>query len=147
MPEPAERFARFSALVETVDALLGDAETAQAPRPPLVLAAHAPRALRLAAARADCVNTYAAGDDAVEVIHARMQIVDAECRVLGREPVALRRSVASFFGLSEPVPERDEFLAWTQPYREMGVEEFIVYWPRAQSADGLAALTGSFPGD
>jgi alkanesulfonate monooxygenase SsuD/methylene tetrahydromethanopterin reductase-like flavin-dependent oxidoreductase (luciferase family) len=142
VPEPAERFARFSELVETVDAVLRDAETAQAPRPPLVLAAHAPQALRLAAARADCVNTYAAGDDAVDVIRERMQLVDSECRALGREPVALRRSVASFFGLSEPVPERDEFLAWTQPYREMGVQEFIVYWPRTDSPEGLAALTG-----
>jgi alkanesulfonate monooxygenase SsuD/methylene tetrahydromethanopterin reductase-like flavin-dependent oxidoreductase (luciferase family) len=154
--EPRERFARFSEMVDVVDALLTTGEVVhrgkhydlearvlrplQQPRPPLVLAAQGPRALRLAAARADCLSTYAAGAAAVETIGQRLQLVEAECIRIGRDPSTLRRSVATFFGLSEPLPSRDEFVAWTKPYRELGVDEFVVYWPSDEHPEKLAAL-------
>lgn len=166
--EPAERFARFAETVDIVDALLtgGTVEhhgryydlearvqrPAQSPRPPLVLGALAPRALRLAAARADCLSTYAAsgrltggiaqGAEAVEMIGERMRLVDAECARIGRDPGTLRRSLLTFFGYAEPTPSRDAFERWMQPYREVGIDEFVLYWPSDDDAGKLAAIAG-----
>lgn len=165
--QPAERFGRLAETVEILDELLTQGQVdhhgrfyelearvrrpVQRPRPPLVVAALGPRALRLAAARADVVSTYAvaesvssgvaAGDAAVDLIRERMAIVDAECARIGRRPASLRRSLLTFFGVLEPLPSADEFAAWTEPYREIGVGEFVVYWPAGGDPEGLRALT------
>ena len=166
-----ERFARLAETVEIMDALLSRGEVAhrgsfyelearvqrpiQMPRPPLVIGALAPRALRLAAARADAVSTYpvaesfasgvSTGAAAIEVVRGRMATVDAECRRIGRDPAAVRRSLLTFFGVLEPLPSGDEFSEWAEPYREIGIGEFVVYWPRARDDENrleeLAALS------
>jgi alkanesulfonate monooxygenase SsuD/methylene tetrahydromethanopterin reductase-like flavin-dependent oxidoreductase (luciferase family) len=166
--EPAERFARFAETVDIVDTLLTDGTVEhhgtyydlearvqrplKRPRPPLVLGALAPRALRFAAARADCLSTYAAsgrlssgiaqGAEAVEMIEERMRLVDAECARIGRDPGSLRRSLLTFFGYADPLPERGELEEWTRPYREMGIDEFVLYWPSDEDEGKLATLVG-----
>lgn len=166
--EPAERFARLDETVGIVDALLTRGEVAhsgrfyelearvraplQTPRPPLVVGALAPRALRLAAARAECVSTYAvgagplssgvaSGHEAVELIRERMEIVDAECARIGRNPSTLRRSLLTFFGYLEPLPHVAEFVRWIGPYRDVGIDEFVVYWPADDDVDSLSRLS------
>lgn len=168
--EPAERLGRLGETVEVVDALLTHGEVdhrgrfydlearvqrpLQVPRPPLVLGALAPGALRLAAARADCLSTYAvatgplsagvaSGQEAVDLIRERMQIVDAECARIGRDPSTLRRSLLTFFGYLEPLPDRDGFARWARPYQEAGVGEFVVYWPAHDDSERLAGLSPS----
>lgn len=162
-----ERFGRLAETLEIVDGLLSEGTVAhvgrfyevearvqrpvQRPRPALVLGALAPRALRLAAARADAVSTYAVAESvsagiatgaaAVELIRDRMEVVNAECRRIGRDPATLRRSLLTFFGVREPLPSADAFAAWTTPYREIGIEEFVVYWPGDGDPGELQALT------
>lgn len=168
--EPAERFGRLAETVEIVDGLLTHGELGhrgafyeldarvqrpvQVPRPPLVIGALGSRALRLAAAHGDAVSTYpvgagaridggvVGGADAVALIGERMSIVDAECERIGRDPASLRRSLVTFFGVLEPLPDPEAFAAWTEPYREIGVEEFVVYWPEDGDAERLGDLTG-----
>lgn len=165
----AERFGRLAETVEILDALLSRGEVAhrgrfyelearvqrpvQSPRPALVVGALAPGALRLAAARADALSTYAVsesfaagvatGAEAVEVTRARMEIVDEECRRIGRDPASLRRSLLTFFGVLEPLPSADHWAEWTAPYREMGIDEFVVYWPSDGDDEKLRDLVAS----
>lgn len=164
-----ERFARLAETVEIVDELLREGEVAhsgrfyqvqarvrrpvQTPRPPLVVGALAPRALRLAATHADAVSTYAvaetissgvaAGAAAVDLIRQRMEIVDAECRRIGRDPSSLRRSLLTFFGVLEPLPSANEWADWTTPYRAIGIDEFVVYWPSEDEPEKLRELIAS----
>jgi len=163
--EPAERFERLSELVSIVDALLTEgvvdhqgslyqlsarvARPSQQPRPPLVIGALSPRALRLAANRADCLNTYAAGGSlaevidhrqaAIDTIRNRLALVDAECVRIGRDPASLRRSLLTFFGYLEPLPTKEQFIDWCAPYQSIGIDEFVVYWP-SEGAHALEAL-------
>ncbi len=164
--EPAERFARLAESLEIVDDLLARGRVAhhgrfydveahvrrpvQVPRPPLIVGALGPRALRLAAARADCVSTYAVidsvaaglatGNEAVEIIRRRMSIIDAECARIGRSRDSLRRSLLTFFGVLEPLPDVREFERWTKPYRELGINEFVLYWPGKDNPEMLTGL-------
>lgn len=166
--EPAERFARLAETVEIVDALLTignidhhgrfyDVEArvqrpVQTPRPPLVVGALGPRALRMAAASADAISTYpvakslsqgvATGVEAVDLVRERMEIVDAECERIGRDPSSLRRSLLTFFGVLEPLPTANDFAEWAHPYREIGIGEFVVYWPADDDPEKLRALSG-----
>ncbi len=166
--EPAERFERLAETVEIVGRLLGEGSIShrgrfyelearvqlpiQKPRPPLVVGALAPRALRLAAAKADAVSTYAVADRissgvatgaaAVDLVRGRMTTVNEECRRIGRDPATLRRSLLTFFGMLEPLPAADEFAEWTRPYRELGIDEFVVYWPVEAEREKLGALAG-----
>ena len=164
--EPAERFARLEETLEIVDTLLatGDVDhhgrfydvearvqrPVQRPRPPIVVGALGPRALRLAAAHADALSTYpvakslsagaAFGTEAVELVRERMEIVDAECERIGRDPAHLRRSLLTFFGVLEPLPTANDFAEWTHRYREIGISEFVVYWPADEDPEKLREL-------
>jgi hypothetical protein len=78
--------------------------------------------------------------DAVELIRRRMEIVDAECERIGRDPSTLRRSLLTFFGVLEPLPDAKEFAGWSGPYRELGITEFVVYWPADGNPETLREL-------
>jgi alkanesulfonate monooxygenase SsuD/methylene tetrahydromethanopterin reductase-like flavin-dependent oxidoreductase (luciferase family) len=103
--ERAERFAEY---VELVDRLARDddvtydgawyrttgATTApgfvQRPRPPIVLAAHSPGTLRVAARFADTWNTYGPTLEEAQITSRRL---DDACLETGRDPSEIRRSV------------------------------------------------------
>jgi len=78
---------------------------------------------------------------AVEVIRERMTVVDDECERIGRPAASLRRSLLTFFGYLDPMPDRTRFLEWCAPYREFGFDEFVVYWP-SEGRSALEALAG-----
>jgi alkanesulfonate monooxygenase SsuD/methylene tetrahydromethanopterin reductase-like flavin-dependent oxidoreductase (luciferase family) len=166
---PREQLDRLTETVEILDSLLAAGRVkhdgryytlearvrppVQQPRPPLVVGALAPGSLRVAAARADAVSTYpvraggrisagdvASGDDALATIRARMEIVDRECERIGRDPATLRRSLLTFFGVRDALLPPDEFAEWAEPYRRIGITEFVVYWPANGDEDSLAAL-------
>ena len=166
---PREQFGRLTEVVEILDALLAKGQVhheghhysvearvrppVQQPRPPLVVGAVAPGSLRLAAARADALSTYAVrpggrvsagevlvGEDAVATIRERMELVDRECERIGRDPATLRRSLLTFFGIRDPLLPPDQFEEWAEPYRATGITEFVVYWPTNGDEDALAAL-------
>jgi len=166
---PREQLGRLTETVEILDALLATGECdhddryytvtahvrrpVQQPRPPLVVGALAPGALRVAAARADAVSTYpvpaggriseggvAEGDDALATIRGRMEFVDRECERIGRDPATLRRSLLTFFGVREPLLPPERFAEWAELYGAIGITEFVVYWPTDGDEDALAAL-------
>jgi alkanesulfonate monooxygenase SsuD/methylene tetrahydromethanopterin reductase-like flavin-dependent oxidoreductase (luciferase family) len=166
---PREQLGRLTETVEILDALLATGECdhddryytvtahvrrpVQQPRPPLAVGALAPGALRVAAERADAVSTYpvpaggriseggvAEGDDALATIRGRMEFVDRECERIGRDPATLRRSLLTFFGVREPLLPPERFAEWAEPYRAIGITEFVVYWPTDGDEDALAAL-------
>ncbi len=114
-PEPPDRVDRFSEAVEVIHALLGggpvtydgrhyrleDAPLAplpvQRPRMPLLIAAHRPRMLRIAARFADIWDTFpvipgAATETVTESVPDQAARVDEYLREAGRDPGELRRS-------------------------------------------------------
>ncbi len=113
------------------------------PRPPLVVAAHGDRGLRVAARHADGWNSFggqpypAAVDPAGRVplatavaetarLSARL---DGFCEEIGRDPGSLRRSVLAFCPVPDPLSSLDAFDAYVGAYAGLGMEEVVFYWP------------------
>jgi alkanesulfonate monooxygenase SsuD/methylene tetrahydromethanopterin reductase-like flavin-dependent oxidoreductase (luciferase family) len=115
LPKPAERVDRFAEAVELISLLMAHERTTyagrfyqlddapleprpiQSPRIPILIAAHRPRMLRLAAAYADQWDTFAAipdtATDGVQTeLAERIRYLDDACRAIGRDPNEIRRS-------------------------------------------------------
>jgi alkanesulfonate monooxygenase SsuD/methylene tetrahydromethanopterin reductase-like flavin-dependent oxidoreductase (luciferase family) len=144
---PAERAGRFAEYVDLVDRLLrsqGDDDgvfegrwyrterahmapgCVQSPRPPILLAAHGPRSLRVAARHADIWNTYGPSlEDAI----ARRRLLDEACRTEGRDPAHITGSV--LFGIRDDTAWRDaaEFATLVRRWHEAGFRDFVFYDP------------------
>ncbi len=113
----------------------------QVPRPPILVAAQGPRAIRVAAARADIWNSLGgqpiAGDalsldDAVAETRRQMEQLDAACVELGRDPSSIRRSVFAYrSGIYQSL---DAFETWVGRMLEIGIGEFVVMYPGGDSA-------------
>lgn len=115
----------------------------QQPRPPIIIAAHGDRGLRLVAQYADGWNTlggqpYRLARDpnkrrtlveAVAETQRLSQRLDAFCREVGRDPSTIRRSIATYWPVSEPLSSVDTFDEYVGRYREIGIDEIIFYWP------------------
>ena len=147
-PEPAERVKRFHEAVEIVDSLLRNDVTSysgsyyqlkeapsrplpvQKPRPPLVLAGHKPRMLRIAARYADTWNSFGTVDEMRE----RNQLLDAECEKIGRDPRVIVRSLYGWAAMlpSDPWQSLDAFHDMIGHYAEAGVNEFLIDQPRPE---------------
>jgi len=158
---PGERVDRLDEYVEIVDRLLRDEETTfegrfyrvegaslrprpvQQPRPPLLIAALAPRMLAIAARRADVWNSISfakthAGQ--IEETRARIAQIDAACAAIGRDPSTLRRSYlmfdptarASGGGLAYYASD-DAFARMAGDVVELGIREIGVYYPAMES--------------
>ena len=151
---PAERLDRFAEQLAILDqALRGEpvdhtgtyyrAEVTvtppiQRPRPPFMIAAQGPKTMRLVARYADAWNTLGGQptwatrlptDDAFTTLRRQMEQLDAACAAIGRDPKAIRRSVYAF-RVDPPVfSSVDAFTDYVGRHREVGIEEFIVYWP------------------
>lgn len=117
----------------------------QRPRPPILVAAQAPRALRLAARHADTWNTLGgqpvSGDrltvaEAVAATRRQVEMIEAACVAGGRDPATLRRSVFAWRARAFASP--DAFSEWVGRYRELGFTDFAFWWP--PSEDGRAVL-------
>lgn len=71
----------------------------QSPRPPIIIAALAPRMLRLAARYADSWNSLsfqASFEEQLAETRDRGVAIDGYCRAIGRDPATLRRSYTMF---------------------------------------------------
>jgi alkanesulfonate monooxygenase SsuD/methylene tetrahydromethanopterin reductase-like flavin-dependent oxidoreductase (luciferase family) len=116
LPAPAERVDRFEEALEVITRLMSQDRTSyrgrhyrlddaplaprpvQEPRIPILIAAHRPRMLRLAARYADQWDTFAeiAGTATEGVgwgIEDRIRYLDESCRAIGRDPGEIRRSL------------------------------------------------------
>jgi alkanesulfonate monooxygenase SsuD/methylene tetrahydromethanopterin reductase-like flavin-dependent oxidoreductase (luciferase family) len=148
---PAERVARFAEFVELVDLLLRQqmttydgefyrcvrAETipspVQRPRPPITIAAHGPKMLRIAARFADSWSQWGGyevetEEDFYRVISERCERFDELAAGVGRDPREIRHSLVCFPPLT-PWESTDYFTDMVGRFRAFGIDEFVLYWP------------------
>jgi len=145
-PEPPELVQRFREAVHVVDTLLRHEVSSydgrhyqlrqaltnprplQQPRPPLVLAAHKPRMLRVVAEYADGWNSFGTVDE----MATRNKILDEHCAAIGRSPDAIRRSLYGWASIlpSDPWESPAAFEDMVGRYGEVGVNEFLIDYPR-----------------
>jgi len=153
----AEQVERFRETVEIVDATLRGAASyagrhysgegvtmapgpVQLPRPPLTLAAHGPRTLRIAARHADCWNTVTTRDlppgEVLALVRQRGALLDRFATEENRDPATIRRSVLigsdDWPALSSAAAFREAVLR----YRDAGVPEVVLVHPD-HPAEGL----------
>jgi alkanesulfonate monooxygenase SsuD/methylene tetrahydromethanopterin reductase-like flavin-dependent oxidoreductase (luciferase family) len=152
-PEPpGERVARFREFVELLDRLLRnevttyrgryfwcrEAETfpgpVQRPRPPITVAAHGPKMLRIAAEFGDGWSSWGGYDIETEarffeVTRERCARFDDLCSELGRSPKAIRHSLVCFPPLT-PWESVEYFKDMVGRFGAVGIDEFVLYWPR-----------------
>lgn len=147
----SEQVSRFAEFVELLDLLLrqettdydgrfyscGGAETVplpvQQPRPPLTVAAHGPRMLRLAATYADAWSSWGGydvetEDDFHRVTAERSRRFDDVCAELDRDPTTIRHSVVCFPPLT-PWESSEYFAEMVGRFRAGGIDEFVLYFP------------------
>jgi alkanesulfonate monooxygenase SsuD/methylene tetrahydromethanopterin reductase-like flavin-dependent oxidoreductase (luciferase family) len=114
----------------------------QRPRPPLTVAAHGPRGMRIAANYADGWNTLvnmetpgnterASKDlgDAVANLKRMSEQFDAICAEVGRDPQTVRRSILLDRAQVDPWSSVDAFDEFAGAFQEIGVELIVFYWP------------------
>ncbi|MFB7884137.1 LLM class flavin-dependent oxidoreductase [Microbacterium sp. NPDC056057] len=152
---PAEMSARFADVVRGYLAVLDGTtdwegrttsfrglETLPAPegvaRPELLLAAHGPRALALAAAYADTWNSYGGpGSTQLDpeeywaLLAQQARGFDEACRTADRDPSAVRRSLLLGFGRVRPTTSVDAYLAAAEHATALGFTELVVYAPES----------------
>ena len=152
LPEPAERVDRFAEAVELISLLMSHERTTyagryyqlddapleprpiQTPRIPILIAAHRPRMLRLAAAYADQWDTFAAipdtATDGVETeLAERIRYLDAACREIGRDPAEIRRS--TWAKAEAALRNEGAYLDFVDQHRALGFTDFSTTAPSA----------------
>jgi alkanesulfonate monooxygenase SsuD/methylene tetrahydromethanopterin reductase-like flavin-dependent oxidoreductase (luciferase family) len=155
--EPGERVDRFAEYVDLVGRLLAQEVTTfegdyyrvdgammnprpvQSPRPPLLVAALAPRMLRHAARRADIWNSLSflpTFEEQLAETRARCEAIDATCVDIGREPSTLRRSYTMFDprarsrgGSINYYESRELFIDQVSRLAELGISDVGLYYP------------------
>ena len=151
LPEPAERVDRFEEAIEVISALMRQERTTfegrfyrlddarlrpppiQRPRIPILIAAHRPRMLRIAARYADQWDSFAAmpgtATDGVETeLAARIARLDAACREVGRDPTEIRRST---WAGSDALNSVAAYRAFVDRHRRLGFTDFSTVLPSA----------------
>jgi hypothetical protein len=149
--------ARFREFVELIDRLLRndvttyrgryfwceEAETipgpVQQPRPPITIAAHGPRMLRIAAEFGDGWSSWGGygietEEQFLTVTRDRAARFDDLCAQLGRDPGSIRHSLVCFPPLT-PWASTSYFEEMVGRYRAVGIDEFVLYWPQSWRED------------
>jgi F420-dependent oxidoreductase-like protein len=153
MPPPAELVGRYREAVELVDGLLRNDTTSyagrfyqvreapmrprpvQQPRPPLMLAAHKRKMLRIVAEYADTWNSFGTVDE----MRDRNAILDEHCADIGRDPHSITRSLYGWAAMMphDPWESVDAFQDMVGRYAEAGVNEFLIDQPRPEQQSVL----------
>jgi alkanesulfonate monooxygenase SsuD/methylene tetrahydromethanopterin reductase-like flavin-dependent oxidoreductase (luciferase family) len=155
--ESGERVARFAEYVDLVGQLLSQEATTfagryyqvdgaimnprpvQRPRPPIIVAALAPRMLRIAARYADSWNSLSFQPSFAEQLaetRSRSAAIDAACEAIGRDPTTLRRSYTMFDtqarhrgGAIGYYESTQRFLDEASRMAELGISDVGLYYP------------------
>jgi alkanesulfonate monooxygenase SsuD/methylene tetrahydromethanopterin reductase-like flavin-dependent oxidoreductase (luciferase family) len=110
-------------------------------RIPLLVAAHLPATIAVAARYADVWSTYgtlfsqlARGvsltpDESIAVTSRRSRLLDAECERIGRDPATVRRSFMLAFTQDTPWTSVERFRETVGRYAEIGITEFMFPFP------------------
>lgn len=151
LPEPRERVDRFEEAIRLISELMSQERTTfhgrfyrlddahlepppiQRPRIPILIAAHRPRMLRIAARYADQWDTFAAipgtATDGVEAeLAERIAQLDDACRDIGRDPAEIRRST---WATSDVLRSVDAYLEFVRRHRRLGFTDFTTVLPAA----------------
>jgi F420-dependent oxidoreductase-like protein len=160
LPAPAERVDRLEEAVQLISALMGAERTTfeglhyrlrdaplepkpiQKPRIPLLIAAHRPRMIRLAARYADQWDTFpeiagTATDGVTEGIEDRVRRFDAAAREAGRDPAAIRRST---WANASVATDEDAYLGFVRHHRALGFTDFMTELPPAADRAALRRI-------
>ncbi len=159
-PPPGERVDRLEEALELMSLLMRQERTTfegryyrlvdapfepkpvQQPRIPIVIGAHRPRMLRLAAGYADMWDTFptirgSATDGLTDEIGERVRAFEELCREAGRDPSEVRRS--SWTG-GEVMLSEEAFLAWLKPLRALGFTDYITGLPGPEHLEGVRRI-------
>lgn len=146
LPAPAERVDRLEEAVEMVVRLMTEPRVTfegrhyrlddavceprpvQQPRIPVLIAAHRPRMIRLAARLADQWDTFpelegAATDGVTTTVEERMAAFEAACRDQARDPGTVRRST---WGLPPAVASEAAYEAFVRRQLDLGFTDVAV---------------------
>jgi alkanesulfonate monooxygenase SsuD/methylene tetrahydromethanopterin reductase-like flavin-dependent oxidoreductase (luciferase family) len=149
LPEPRERVDRFEEAIQIVTQLMGQERTTfrgrfyhlddarlqpppvQRPRIPILIAAHRPRMLRIAARYADQWDTFAAmpgtATDGVEAeVADRIALLDRACLDIGRDPAEIRRST---WASREVLASTATYVDFVERHRALGFTDFTTVLP------------------
>ena len=162
--DPKERQERYVEYIELLDLLLSNQRTdfdgrfyssneavmipgpVQSPRPPLLLAAHGPRSLELAARYADTWNFFLTtspeltGKDAADAVARMNDQLSEMARSAGRDPESIVRSVTCGFAPFTMWASIEEAVAGVELLEQAGVNEFIFpYSPPSKDEAGQRA--------
>ncbi|HET8567621.1 MAG TPA: LLM class flavin-dependent oxidoreductase [Candidatus Limnocylindria bacterium] len=113
-------------------------QAVQRPRPPIVIAAQGPTAMRVVARYADTWNTLGGQPmgaappiplaDALAETRRQIEALDSACRAVGRDPATVRRSVCLYKSLVL-LQSIDSFEEVCSGYAALGFDEIVIYWP------------------
>ena len=160
LPEPAERVDRFEEAVELIARLmetgrltfggrfytLDDARLEppplQQPRIPVLIAAHRPRMIGIAARWADQWDTFpalegTATDGVADDIERRVELFEAACHAAGRDATRIRRST---WAGPEATRSVDAFEEFVRRHRALGFTDFSVTRPVPASDETLETI-------
>jgi alkanesulfonate monooxygenase SsuD/methylene tetrahydromethanopterin reductase-like flavin-dependent oxidoreductase (luciferase family) len=162
-PPAPERVERLEEAVEVISALnsgvrschagryyrLDDAlalpQPVQRPRIPILIAAHRPRMIRLAARHADMWDTFATTDGTAtegvgSTLSERVSLFEKACRDVGRDPGAIRRSV--WVG-SEPLASPAAYAEFVDHHRSLGFTDLMTALPGTDTWSAVRAVATS----
>ena len=151
MPAP-ERIARLDEGITVIDRLLRgdltpfsgrfttytDAQTApgpvQQPRPPILVAAHGPRALDIAARHGDVWGSWGGADistyeELIDTTRTRNATLTAACETIGRDPTSIRRQIIVSSDIVDPWDNPDLLLRLVDELGAMDFDELAFYMP------------------
>lgn len=167
LPAAPERVDRFEEALEVITLLQAQERTTfegrfyqlddarlqpppvQRPRIPLLIAAHRPRMLRIAARYADQWDSFAAmpgtaTDGVAAELAERMAQLDAACVALGRDPREIRRSTWATRDVLESV---GAYLGYVRRHRALGFTDFSTVAPGPGQMETLRTIaTEVIPG-
>ncbi len=109
----------------------------QRPRIPMLIAAHRPRMIGIAARHADQWDTFpalpgTATDGVADDLASRVELFEAACREAGRDPALVRRST---WAGPEATASTEAFVSFVRQHRALGFTDFAVTRPAAARWD------------
>jgi alkanesulfonate monooxygenase SsuD/methylene tetrahydromethanopterin reductase-like flavin-dependent oxidoreductase (luciferase family) len=160
LPAPGERVDRFEEAAQVITSLMAQERTTfngryyrldgawlqpppiQRPRIPILIAAHRPRMLRIAARYADQWDTFAAipGTATAGVesdLADQMTRLDDACREIGRDPAEIRRST---WATREVLRSTDAYVDFVRRHHALGFTDFTTVLPAPEDAAVLRTV-------
>jgi F420-dependent oxidoreductase-like protein len=159
-PSAAERVDRLEEAVQILHSLMTQTRTTfeghyyrlvdaplepgpiQRPRIPILIAAHRPRMLRIAARYADQWDTFASQsgtstDGVADDIFERMRGFDEACVEVGRDPAEIRRSTSPAKNVFD---SEATFVEFARRHRALGFTDFLADPPPAERLDLMGRI-------